>query len=54
MRWLQECLSCDFKAIIESEKKDAEDTIRSSCLPCGHQGLFTLKRTKLKKIKELK
>ena len=40
---LQECLICNYKCIWKPKNKEEEDTIRASCLPCGHQGAFTLK-----------
>ncbi len=42
-KWLQECLVCNYKAEVSSEKREDEDIIRAACLPCGHQGLFKLK-----------
>ena len=44
MKWLQECLVCNYKCEYEGKPED-EDTIRASCLACGHYGLFTLKET---------
>jgi len=48
MKWLQKCMVCNYKAEYKGKKED-ENIIRASCLPCGHQGLFTLE-----KIKEVK
>jgi hypothetical protein len=42
MIWLQECMICEYKGIYEGKPED-ENTIRATCLPCGHQGAFTLK-----------
>ena len=41
MKWLRKCLVCSCEEIYEGKPED-EDIIRASCLPCGHQGLFTL------------
>jgi hypothetical protein len=45
-RWLQKCMICNCEYKYESDKEVDEDRIRASCLPCGHQGLFTLKSIK--------
>ena len=45
-KWLQKCLVCDWKCEYESDKKEDEDIIRAACLPCGHQGFFTLEEIK--------
>ena len=48
MKWIQKCLICKYKAELESDDKNAENIIRATCLPCGHQGMFTLERIKEK------
>jgi hypothetical protein len=54
MIWLQECLVCNYKESYGSNP-EKESIIRASCLPCGHQGAFTLKEiTKEQKIELLK
>jgi len=39
---LQKCLICNYTCAYEVLSKEDEDTIRASCLSCGHQGMFTL------------
>lgn len=41
MKWILKCLVCDYKAKIEGKPED-ENIINATCLPCGHQGAFTL------------
>ena len=41
-KMLQECMVCEYKAIYEIKTQEDEDIVRAACLPCGHQGLFTL------------
>ena len=41
MKWLQKCLICNYKCKFEGKPED-EEIIRAACLPCGHQGMFTL------------
>ena len=44
MKWIQKCQVCNFKGEYESDNPEDEDIIRATCLPCGHQGLFTLEK----------
>ena len=45
IKLLQKCLICNYQCEYKCKKED-EDIIRASCLPCGHQGLFTLEEIK--------
>lgn len=45
---LQECMICGYKCLYEIKSSDDENIIRATCLPCGHQGLFKLKKIKVK------
>jgi len=56
MNYIQDCLICQGKwrytfnnNISKEELEDKLFIIRASCLPCGHQGLFTL--TKEEEVK---
>jgi len=50
MKWLQKCMICNFKGKYEGSP-EYETIIRATCLPCGHQGLFTLEIIKEDKKK---
>jgi len=43
---VQKCMICGEKTYWKVVTKKDEDKIRASCLPCGHQGLFTLEEEK--------
>ena len=40
---LQKCYICDYQCLYKVKNKKEESLIRASCLPCGHQGMFSLK-----------
>lgn len=41
-KMIQKCMVCNYKCIWKVKSPKDESIIRASCLPCGHQGLFTL------------
>ena len=43
--YIQECMVCGYKCLWYPKSKEEVDIIRAACLPCGHQGLFTLEET---------